>query len=543
MKLQINCLLVRNGRFVFRISVPDDLRKTFCKNEIKKVLPSSDLNVAARICNLLHGKFTRLFSDVRKNMVPEKDIKRVADEYLSFVLAEDDKARIRAGELTITDIECNVGLCEALLKRYRQALAFNKLALAENEADFTIAFSHLPIVKGSDEYKLLCHEILSRLVVRFETEIKRAQGDYGNPPLPPVYNSPQVGNVDVPPGPPSLTLEQLREKYFSEKEISKSWANKTKRMHEGVFNLLFEVFGKDTPVTSLTHSKLLDFRDNILINLPANREKHNKYEGKSYDTILKMKGVTPMCKRTVNERLSSISSFFKWCSKHEFMPKNIADGLIFNIKGKASEERAIYEKEDITKIFENLPYGDADAHKYWVPIIALYSGMRQSEICQMLKKDIVKIKEIYCFSVNETDPGKSIKTASAQRLVPVHPILLELGFIKYCDKLKGERIWPRLKAGRDGFGQHFQRWYGRFNRKFVTESPKKTFHSARHSFINCLKQAGAQETLIKELVGHLDESITTGRYGKAYNVGLLFETIKKVDYAVDWKHLVKIKIR
>ena len=102
-------------------------------------------------------------------------------------------------------------------------------------------------------------------------------------------------------------------------------------------------------------------------------------------------------------------------------------------------------------------------------------------------------------------------------------------------------MWPRLEAGRDGYGQYFQRWYGRFNRKFVTEDKKKTFHSTRHVFINFLKQHDISETIIKELVGHSDQSITTGLYGKSYNVKLLYETIQRIDYEVP-EALIKIRV-
>ena len=47
------------------------------------------------------------------------------------------------------------------------------------------------------------------------------------------------------------------------------------------------------------------------------------------------------------------------------------------------------------------------------------------------------------------------------------------------------------------------------------------------------KVQGVSETIIAELVEHSLDSITLGRYGKAYNVGVLVEAINKLDYPID----------
>jgi len=74
------------------------------------------------------------------------------------------------------------------------------------------------------------------------------------------------------------------------------------------------------------------------------------------------------------------------------------------------------------------------------------------------------------------------------------------------------------------------KWCQRFNREQVTTDPLKTLHSMRHSFADTLKQFGVQETLISELMGHANSSITTGRYGKRCQAKVLFEEIRRIDY-------------
>lgn len=63
--------------------------------------------------------------------------------------------------------------------------------------------------------------------------------------------------------------------------------------------------------------------------------------------------------------------------------------------------------------------------RFWCPWIALYSGMRLEEICQLHLSDIRKINGVYCFSINEENTqssfSKHVKSAAGIRNVPIHP--------------------------------------------------------------------------------------------------------------------------
>jgi len=87
----------------------------------------------------------------------------------------------------------------------------------------------------------------------------------------------------------------------------------------------------------------------------------------------------------------------------------------------------------------------------------------------------------------------------------------------------------------DEFGywtREFSRWYRLFNREFVTEDPKKCFHSFRHTFADRLKQCDVQDVLISELLGHANPNISTGRYGKPYHLDKLLAAVELVDFGI-----------
>jgi integrase len=45
-----------------------------------------------------------------------------------------------------------------------------------------------------------------------------------------------------------------------------------------------------------------------------------------------------------------------------------------------------------------------------------------------------------------------------------------------------------------------------------------------------LKQKGVAEGIISEILGHANQSISTGRYGKRYRPSVLLEALIRLDY-------------
>ena len=182
-----------------------------------------------------------------------------------------------------------------------------------------------------------------------------------------------------------------------------------------------------------------------------------------------------------------------------------------------------------------LPSPTDKPERYWIPLIGLYSGMRLGEVCGLHIEDVKQVDGVWCFDVNE-EGDRRLKNLSSNRLVPVHPQLIERGLLGLVDTLRGEesvRLWPNLvRREIDGYCHALGNWYGRFNRKHVTDDPLKTYHSLRHSFADSLKQLGVQESLISELMGHANSSITTGRYGKRYQAKVLLEVVSRLDYGI-----------
>jgi integrase len=176
--------------------------------------------------------------------------------------------------------------------------------------------------------------------------------------------------------------------------------------------------------------------------------------------------------------------------------------------------------------------------KFWVPLIVLLCGMRPREVCQLYQEDIKQEANIWYFDIN-AQKDKSVKTLESERLVPLHPLLIELGFLKYCKSQKHERIFPSLiNAGEgEGYAESCNRWVWRYNRLHITNEKKKVPYSMRHNFSTFLTNLpNIKESLVDEITGHVREGETRGRYAQ-YSLQIKYDAIASVDYGLDFSHV------
>jgi integrase len=329
--------------------------------------------------------------------------------------------------------------------------------------------------------------------------------------------------------PKKLLLSCIMGKYVENHEVT--WAIKTKLEVTASFTLIKELMG-DLELDAISKQTIQDFRS-TLISLPPNMSK--LYPDKTIKQVLSMSGITPMSITTANKHISRLSSLLKFAIKEGVATVNYAEGMQLQDKRRSDEERKTYSREDILKIIDNVPKPKDQPEKYWIPLLGIYSGMRLDEICQLHVEDIRELEGIYCIDVNDGS-DKKLKNVSSRRIIPIHPAIIGLGFVEYVEELrrmKKPRLWMNLnRRDADGYGSAFGKWYQRFNREYVTTDKNKVFHSLRHSLANNLKQNGVQEVIIAEILGHANDSVTTGRYGKRYQPKVLLEALRFLDYGI-----------
>jgi integrase len=330
-------------------------------------------------------------------------------------------------------------------------------------------------------------------------------------------------------------LSEVITEYCSEKIKGGNWTPKTQIEFKAFLNVLLEIVG-DVDVKDINYQIMKNYKD-TLGRLPANRKKLPKYRDMTIKQILEIPeaDVKPMHLKTANRNLSLVSTMLNWAIKQGYLDKNYAEGLSFPVKTRPSEERSSYGNEEIVKIIaliNGIERRNRPEH-YWIPLIAMFSGMRMGEMCQLFKEDIKEIKGVWSFEISYKHGIKKIKTKAGERVVPIHKNLISLGLLDFVDSAKPGHLWTNLKYDdKHGYTHDFQRWFGYLNRKRITTDPKKTFHSLRHNVADYLKQHGISGDIIEELLGHELKSQSTGRYAGQYRPDVLKPILDTVDYGV-----------
>ncbi|MAF74852.1 MAG: hypothetical protein CMF17_03160 [Idiomarinaceae bacterium] len=175
-------------------------------------------------------------------------------------------------------------------------------------------------------------------------------------------------------------------------------------------------------------------------------------------------------------------------------------------------------------------------HYYWLPLIGLYTGARMNEICQLYVDDIVDDNGVMLFKFTDERPDQRLKNKNSRRVVPIHSELIRLGFLDYVKSvkaLKHPRLFDALTKSRDGYSKNASNWFARFRKKLGIniEGKKQDFHSFRHNVSDFYKQSdSAREVDAAAILGHSDQMITFGRYGKNLEAKKLQNIIEQLDF-------------
>ena len=223
-------------------------------------------------------------------------------------------------------------------------------------------------------------------------------------------------------------------------------------------------------------------------------------------------------------------------------------GLKLVADGREEDGRKPFSNEDLSRIFSTSiydvtrrrPRGGGGEAAYWLPLIALFTGARQSELAQLRIEDLKQDSEsgLWFFDIG-TEGGRSIKTASSRRTVPVHPHLVSVGLLRYRQSLIvdqrggaacGGDLWPDIKSDAEGRrAGPWSKWFNRYlrvNAKVLDAG--KVFHSFRHTFKRMCRDAGLAEEMHDALTGHSGGGV--GRsYGGGFGLRALAEAMRRIE--------------
>jgi integrase len=234
---------------------------------------------------------------------------------------------------------------------------------------------------------------------------------------------------------------------------------------------------------------------------------------------------------------------FSFAEENDYVIKNpVISGLIPDKKKNPRDRRLPFDDpEDLAKIFNPevfLEWSKDHPSRFWIPLLALYTGCRLEEIASLYCVDVFEHDGLWCIEINDNH-DRTIKTKNAIRSIPLHPILIDqLKFPQHVDMVKAQgkdRVFSDLKKENHKYGNVFSKRFGTYLRKKVRiTDQKKTFHSFRHNVTDYLMKHLVQESLVEELNGRSGKTESSRTYFKGRRSDVLYkECISKLEYKVD----------
>lgn len=216
---------------------------------------------------------------------------------------------------------------------------------------------------------------------------------------------------------------------------------------------------------------------------------------------------------------------------------------------------------------------------YWVPQICLYQGARVSESSGLHTDDIITIGGVPCMSfisddANDEDepdgqaPKKArgqkvlprtseeyrrVKNKASRRVVPIHPKLIERGFMDFVELVRSYSRWsgPLFLGLRWDDKMMFGRKPARFMKALIQQAGfyelrRKVPHSLRSNFHQCLKNTMLDSNLQKQLLGHSTGDMKDSNYnetdqGPAFPFAEVLPYLEKMDFGIDIPNWAEVK--
>lgn len=299
--------------------------------------------------------------------------------------------------------------------------------------------------------------------------------------------------------------------------------------------------------------------------LPSNYSKTVQYRGLSVPQIVEKAEaeaathpVPRLNQRTVKRHFSALSALWASAISAGTVKDNIFAGFRFSAAKRAEDQRPMWTRDELKQLLSTPVWTGckSDVRRgepgslvlrdeyYWIPLIGIFSGMRQEEICQLHVEDVREEEGVTFFDVNARPPRK-LKNAAAVRQVPVHKDLVRLGLIDHvaaCRRAGETLLFSNLtRGGADArLGHALSKWFTRYRQEMELYRPGLDFHALRHTASSLMHWAGVSRPVLDHVTGHVTPGETT-RYTKGSTLAQLQDAIDRIDLWFDVTSLAAAK--
>lgn len=476
----------KTGVYYFRQHVPTDLRCLLGDKIVSRSLRTKDPD-AAKLANAQETqKQAVIWERYRKKPEPIPHAQIVA---LSGIIYRDFMAML---EMEPGEPDIWVGVFKLLDRVAATPDGLEKFY--GNDADKL--FLERGIVTDDHSRRRLLEEIDRAMRQAAEQQQKRANGDYSPDPKANRFPSLRIGESSIPPetlaGPSITALFKLWER----DHLAAGKPARTVGDFRQKIDALKEWLGHDD-AKKVTPENMADWCE------------HLRHEQK-------------LQARTVSQKYLAVAKLvFKLAVEKRKLKSNPAEGTVVRFTKPKRTRSPGYTDAEAKMILHAALTSTEGIEKWseesrravrWGPWVCAFTGARIAEIMQMRTEDllieVIDGKAVPCLRV--TPEAGSVKTGNF-RIVPLHPQLLEIGFVEMISKLPaGPVFFNPLTSRKDvdtvlrarNAGARVWRWVREIVK--ITDARLQPNHAWRHRFKTLARDHDIAAEYTDAIQGHED---------------------------------------
>jgi integrase len=351
------------------------------------------------------------------------------------------------------------------------------------------------------------------------------------------------------------TVKEAVDRYLVAKR--KAWRPKTFQNFTCQLRLLVEHLGPDRRLGLVTTDEMRAFREGLL------RLRRNHHVGASPTFIGRQTDSEALRiePKTALIQLQNSRTFLRWAVTEGYLEKDPSAGLQVPLpkKVKAKKSRRSFTAADLEKLFRAPIFTGCKSAgrrheagavvmrdaEYWLPILGYLTGARMGELVQLHVTDIHVEGAIPFIEITDENSGelgsgfeKHVKSAAGVRQVPIHPHLIELGFLDFAlkrrkDKRATKRLFFEIPFGKDGQASSaYSKRFARLLDKAGLKDKTLVFHSFRHTAEDALRDALTLPYVKDRIIGHADDAVSA-QYGQGISLEVAAQAVKDMKLLID----------
>jgi integrase len=530
-RVSVPKIFLRGNKWYVRVQVPKSMQERLQRKEYWVSLRTSDRAEALQHATATTQKKRREISAVYRRLSSIKETFHELDADQQLALGREAYAtHVRGGADLIAEFEAS---SFDTLRAFTDARSETvddlvvRLRLAQSDTTHIRVMTHtlmeengIRLPEGSLAFQQLLDICADTFIEAKRNELAQLRGravhDAPNPQyVDTVTGGPKdyvsLGDQLAMPPEPTPSLTALMNKFLD--NPNKLRTDKTKKSIRGYLGVVFQILGDDMLVGDITEADCERVRD-LIVRLPPNFMKlpdAGKHTLKELADIAERKSLAKLSPTGVNNYIRWLMTFLAWCHRKgmmDRMPTAYAEIKVADPVRK-QDKREAFSSDQLNVIFRSFVYQDQerDSSLFWVPLIALWNGMRSNEICQLDVADIKLEENVWGFDVTHVSTtggdDKSVKTGSSIRFVPMHPRLIDFGLLDFHGaRPQNAKLFGDITRGSDGYySTNFSKKVNRYLKGIGAHGPKHKFHSFRHNFRDALRRGRVDREIGKALGG------------------------------------------